>query len=165
MIDYREGTDWLAGRFGELTKRHQVLAVVFNPSGPGASLLSEVTERLPAKLEPKPMTAREQANACGLLYDAVTTLDLATGKGRLRQLGDDRLREALRKSSTRTLVDAWAWDLKNSAGEISGLGAVTNAFYGLTVYGQPKTPAPPPMVSLTTPSSRSEMDDLMAVGF
>lgn len=159
LIDYREGTDWIPGRMGELAKRHQVLAVVFNPSGPGASLLSAVTERLPVKLEPKAMTARDQANACGHLYDAVIT-------GQVRQLGDDRLREALRKSTTRTLVDAWAWDLKNSIGEISGLGVVTNALYGLTVYGQPKAPPLSPAVALNdTKGSYVDTSDLMSVGF
>jgi hypothetical protein len=156
LIDYRDGTDWLAGRFGELTKRHSVAAVVFNPSGPGASLLTEVTERLPVKLEPKTMTAREQANACGLIYDAATT-------GQLRQLGDDRLLMALRQSATRTLVDAWAWDLRSSAGDICGLCAATNALYGLTVYGQPPAPAPPPMVALA--KVRSETQDLFTIGF
>ena len=90
LIDYRKDTDWLSGRLGELTKRHSVAAVVFNPSGPGASLLTEVTERLPVKFEPKAMTARDQANACGLLYDAAMT-------GQLRQLGDDRLLDMLRQ--------------------------------------------------------------------
>jgi hypothetical protein len=159
LVDYREGTDWVAGRFGELTKRHPILAVVFNPTGPGASLLTEVTERLPVKLEPIPMTARDQANACGQLYDAVVT-------GEIRQLGDDRLREMLRKSATRTLVDAWAWDLRNSSGEISGLGAVTNAFFGLTVYGQPKAP---PAIPLLAPADKSDRyvdtSDLLSLGF
>jgi hypothetical protein len=163
LIEYRPGTDWVPGRFGGLTSKHPVLAVVFNPSGPGASILTEVTEKLPPKLEPRPFTARDQANACGRIYDAVTTLDPATGKGQLRQLGDDRLIEMLRKSATRSLVDAWAWDLKNSVGEISGIAAVTNALHGLYLYGQPPSPAPPPMVSLAT--VRTETDDLMTIGF
>jgi hypothetical protein len=112
------------------------------------------------------MTARDQANACGLLYDAVTTLDPETGKGQVRQLGDDRLREMLRKSATRTLVDAWAWDLRGSVGEISGLGAVTNAFFGLTVYGQPPAPVlPPSFAPVDAKHSYSETADLMHVGF
>jgi hypothetical protein len=156
LVDYRRGTDWMAGRFGELTHKHPALAVVFNPSGPGASLLNEVSERLPVKMEPKPMTARDCANACGRIYDAAIT-------GQLRQLGDDRLLEMLRKSATRTLVDAWAWDLKHSAGDISGLAAVTNALHGLGVYGQPKQPAPPPMVARTT--GRTETNDLATAGF
>ena len=159
LIDYREGTDWMPGRFGELANRHPILAVVFNPAGPGASLLTEVTERLPVKLDPIPMTARDQANACGLMYDAVVT-------GQLRQLGDDRLREMLRRSATRTLVDAWAWDLRNAAGEISGLGAVTNAFFGLTVYGQPKAaPATPLLATRDQQDRYIDTSDLLTLGF
>jgi len=158
LIDYRPGTDWLPGRFGELVGRHPVTATVFNPSGPGASLLTEVTERLPPKLEPHALTAREMANACGYLYDQ-------TIAGQLRHLGDDRLLEALRKSATRPLVDAWAWDLKHSVGEISGLSAVTSALYGLHVYGQPPAPAPPPMVARVGGGTRSETNDLATAGF
>lgn len=156
LIDYFDDPGKVAGRLGDLARRQPVLAVVYNPSGPGASLLSEVTERLPVKLDPKPMTARDQANACGRIYDA-------TVAQQLRQLGDDRLLEALRKSATRTLVDAWAWDLKNSAGDICGLCAITNALHGLTVYGQPKAPAPAPVVSRA--KVRTETGDLLRVGF
>jgi hypothetical protein len=160
VVEYRQGTDWIAGRAGELAKKHQVLAVVFNPSGPGASLLTEVTDRLPIKLEPKPMTARDQANACGRLYDAAMA-----GPTALRHLGDDRLLEALRKSATRTLVDAWAWDMRASAGEISPLTVVTDALHGLYVYGKPPTAAPAPIVTLNPGSRKSETGDLFKLGF
>jgi hypothetical protein len=148
LIDYRQGPDYIPGRVGELVKKHQILAVVYNPAGPGASMLTEVTDRLPVKLEPKTMTARDQANACGRLYDAATTEQ--DGRRMLRHLGDDRLLEALRKSATRPLVDAWAWDMRASTGEISPLAVVTNALHGLYVYGKPPTPAPPPMVTVIT---------------
>lgn len=158
LIDYLEGTDWMPGRMGELAKRHRPLAVVFNPAGPGASLLNDITERLPTKLDPVPMTARDQANACGRIYDAATT-------GQLRHLGDPRLLDALRKSTTRVLVDAWAWDMRRSAGEISGLCVVTNALHGLTVYGQQKSPAPPPMVDVIQSNVRTETGDLSHMSF
>ena len=157
LVDYRQGTDWIPGRIGELIKKHQILAVVFNPAGPGASILTEVTDRLPAKMEPEAMTARDQANACGRLYDAAVT-------GALRHLGDDRLLEALRKSTTRSLVDAWAWDMRTSSGEISPLAVVTNALHGLYVYGKVPTPAPAPMVDLIS-GRRSETGDLWTAGF
>jgi hypothetical protein len=157
LVDYRQDPSFIAGRVGELCRRHPVLAVVFNPAGPGASLLNEVTERLPAKMEPQSMTARDQANACGRIYDAAIT-------GQLRQLGDDRLLEMLRRSATRTLVDAWAWDLRHSAGDISGLCAVTDALHGLFLYGKPPVPAPPPMVELTN-ARAAGTSDLATVGF
>lgn len=158
LIDYRQGPDYIPGRIGELVKKHQILAVVFNPGGPGASMLTEVTDRLPTKLEPKGMTARDQANACGRIYDAATT-------GALKHLGDDRILEALRKSATRPLVDAWAWDMRTSTGEISPLSVVTNALHGLYVYGKPPTPAPAPMVTKTTETASHGGNDYMNVGF
>jgi hypothetical protein len=158
VVDYREGTDWVAGRMGEIARRQPVLAVVYNPAGPGASLLSEVTERLPVRLEPKAMTARDQANACGRIYDAATT-------AKLRHLGDDRLLEALRTSATRPLVDAWAWDMRASAGEISPVCVVTNALHGLYVHGKVPPPAPAPVVERVAASVRSETADLATVGF
>jgi hypothetical protein len=120
-------------------------------------MLTEVTDRLPVKLEPKTMTARDQANACGRIYDAATTKAL-------RHLGDDRILEALRKSATRPLVDAWAWDMRASTGEISPLAVVTNALHGLYVYGKPPTPAPPPMLTKTTETSHRGTD-FMSLGF
>jgi hypothetical protein len=158
VVDYRQGPGYIPGRIAELVKKHQILAVVFNPGGPGASMLTEVTERLPVKLEPNGMTARDQANACGRIYDAAMTKTL-------RHLGDDRLLEALRKSATRTLVDAWAWDMRASVGEISPLSVVTNALHGLYVYGKPPVPSPPPVVDLVTSSARTETGDLAHVGF
>jgi hypothetical protein len=158
LIDYREGVDWIPGRMGELTRGHNVVAVPFNPAGPGAALLHEVTERLPVKLEPKPMTMRDHANACGRLYDAVMT-------GQLAQLGDDRLLEMLRKSATRPMVDAWAWDLKHSAGDISGLCTITNALHAVVLAPAPAAPAPPPVVIKGGSTFRSETNDLGSAGF
>jgi hypothetical protein len=160
LIDYRDDTGWIAGRLGEICGRQPVIAVVFDPAGPGASLLTEVAERLPAKpnlIEPKPLSMREVAYACGRMYDAAIT-------GQLRHLGDDRLLEMLRRSATRSLADAWAWDRKHAAGDISGLVGATNALHGLMVYGQPKTPAAPPIVELIPAKSRPDVD-LMTVQF
>jgi len=171
LIDYRQGPDYIPGRIGELVKKHQILAVVFNPGGPGASMLTEVTDRLPVKLEPKGMTARDQANACGRIYDAATWVDTEPNPaerkppGLLRHLGDDRILEALRKSATRPLVDAWAWDMRTATGEISPLSVVTNALHGLYVYGKPPTPAPPPMVTTIAELGQREGNDFMSLGF
>ena len=159
LVEYRDGTEWLEwlpGRFAEIAHKHAVTAVVFDPAGPGGSLLTEITERLPAGLEPKPMTMRDVVHACGRIYDA-------TVAGQLRQLGDDRLLEMLRKSATRSLADAWAWDRKHASGDISGLVGVTNALHGLMLYGQPPAPAPAPVVTRT--DVRSETNDLASAGF
>ncbi|MEO3929249.1 hypothetical protein ABGB07_36170 [Micromonosporaceae bacterium B7E4] len=158
LVEYRDGTDWLPGRFGEIAHRQPVLAVVYNPGGPAGSMLTEVTERLPAGLEPKALTARDMAHACGRIYDAVMAPTPA-----LWHLGDDRLLEMLRKSATRTLADAWAWDMRHSGTDISGLVGVTEALHGLFVHGQLKPAAAPPV--LTTTTVRTETHDLAHAGF
>jgi hypothetical protein len=157
LVEYRDGTDWLPVRFGEIAARQPAVAVVFDPGGPAGSMLTEVTEKLPARLEPKPMTMRDAAHACGRIYDAVLARQM-------RQLGDDRLLEMLRKSATRSLADAWAWDRKHSGGDICGLVGITNALHGLMLYGQPPAPAPPP-VMVRAEKVHSETADLASIGF
>lgn len=171
IVEYRQGTDWLPGRLAEVAKKHLIAAVVFNPSGPGASLLTDVTDRLPIKLEPKPMTARDQANACGRLYDAATWVDpepepaKRKAPGLFRHLGDDRLLEALRKSATRPLVDAWAWDMRTSVGEISSLAGITNALHGLYVHGKLPQPAPAPLVTVVSNGNTERGNSYLDMGF
>ena len=156
LVEYRDGTDWLPGRFGEIAHRQPVLAVVYDPGGPAGSMFTEVTERLPVGLEPKALTFRDLAHACGRIYDAAMA-------GTFWHLGDDRLLEMLRKSATRTLSDAWAWDRRHSATDISGLVGVTEVLHGLYVHGQLKPAAAPP--TMTTTPARSETHDLAHAGF
>jgi hypothetical protein len=152
LVEYRDGVDWIPQRFGEICARQPVGVVVFDPGGPEASMLSEVTERLPVKLEPHAMTMREYAYACGRIYDAVIN-------DQMRHLGDGRLLDQLRRSATRTLSDAWAWDLRHSGTDICGLAGVTKALWGLmTLLEEPAPPAPPPLVDLIPAKSRSDID-------
>jgi len=158
LVDYREGVDWAPGRLGEICSRQQVAAVVFDPGGPEASMLTEVTERLPKGIEPQGMTMRENAHACGRIYDAVIT-------GQLRHLGDDRLLEMLRVSATRSLSDAWAWDMKHSGGDISGLTGITKVLHGLSLYGVPALPPPAPAMASTGRDSGISSHPLAVAGF
>lgn len=157
MVEYRDGVDWIPARFGEICGRQPVGVVVFDPGGPEASMLNEVVERLPVSLEPRAMTMREYTHACGRIYDAVI-------HDQLRHLGDDRLLEMLRRSATRSLSDAWAWDLRHSGIDICGLTGITKALWGLTLLEELPTPAPPPIVDLIPTRGRREID-LMTAGF
>lgn len=156
LVEYRDGVEWLPGRLGEICGRQPVAAVVYDPGGPEASMLAEVTERLPLGLDPKPMTIRDNAHACGRIYDATMT-------GQVRHLGDDRLLEMLRRSATRSLADAWAWDLKHSGTDICGLTGITKALHGLALYGV--MPAPPAAPAMTTPTKGSGTHPLAMAGF
>lgn len=157
LIEYRDGVDWIPGRFGEICSRQPVGVVVFDPGGPEASMLNEVTERLPVSLEPHAMTMREFVHGCGRIYDAAIN-------DQIRHLGDDRLLEMLRRSATRSLADAWAWDLRHSGTDICGLTGITKALWGLTLLEEPAAPAPPPMVDIVSAKTSSDFD-YMSVRF
>lgn len=157
MAEYREGVDWIPGRLGEICGRQPIGVVVFDPGGPEASMLNEVTERLPVNLEPRGLTMREFVHACGRIYDAAVT-------GQLRHLGDDRLLEMLRRSATRSLADAWAWDLRHSGTDICGLTGITKALFGLTLLEPERVAAPPPVYDVIPVRERADFD-IMNVSF
>jgi hypothetical protein len=156
LIEYRPGTRWLAKRMAEIARRQPVTAVVYDPSGPAGSLLTEVDDELPVRLEPQPMTARDNANACGLLHDKAHA-------GQLRHLGDSRVLEALKISATRELTGAWAWDLRTPAGDMIPIKALTNVLGGLTKI-KPPAPAPAPQV-VRTAKAHTETNMLATAGF
>jgi hypothetical protein len=157
LIEYRDGVDWLPGRLGEICGRQPVRTVVYDPGGPEASLLPEVTERLPARLgEPQPLTMRQVADSCSRIYDE-------TLAGRLRHLGDSRLLDMLRRSATRSLADKWAWDIKHAGTDISGLVGITKALGGLVLFGAPETPPAAP--AMVTPTQGLSSHPLARAGF
>lgn len=120
IVDRRRGTSWLPARLGELCEAHEVGAVLCDASGPAASLLHELVEVDP---EITVVSARDHANACGLLFDRVDEMAV-------RHLGTPELTAAVKGATTRPLGDAWAWSRKSASVDISPLVAVTLALFG-----------------------------------
>jgi hypothetical protein len=75
-----------------------------------------------------PVNAKDQAQACGMLYDAVE-------QDAFRHLGEQALTSAVKGAVKRPLSDAWAWSRKNSGVDISPLVAVTLAGWGWQTIG------------------------------
>jgi hypothetical protein len=121
IVDQRPGTGWVVDRLAELTAKHKHSGVVLDPAGPAASLLSDLNDRL--DFEVTEVTAHENAQACGKLFDAC---EQAT----VRHLGTPELDAALRGARKRSLGDAWAWSRKTSTVDISPLVAATLALWG-----------------------------------
>jgi len=119
IIDHRPGTSWVVPRLAELVQKWQPNAILLDPAGPAGSLLPDL-ER--AGVETTTVTAREMAQACGLVYD------LATQDG-LRHMGQSMLDTALLRAKTRPLGDAWAWARKDAT-DICPLYAFTLAVFG-----------------------------------
>jgi hypothetical protein len=123
VVEHRRGTKWVAERVVELVRRHDTDDPVCDATGPAGSLIDAI-ENLGVGVEA--VSAREHAQACGQLEDAVTESDL-------RHHGTPELTSAVRVACKRPLAggDSWAWSRQNSGGVISPLVAVTLALGSL----------------------------------
>lgn len=120
IVDHRRGTGWIVERLAGLVERHASIAVVCDASGPAGSLVPELQQR---GVVVTAVTAREHAQACGRLYDAVD-------QGSVRHRGSRELTAAVKGAARRTLGDAWAWSRKSSGVDISPLVSCTLALWG-----------------------------------
>lgn len=127
VVEQDTGTGWLAAKLAELVRVHRPLAVMCDPAGTAGSVLPKLAAE---GVEVVSMSAREHAQACGLLKDTVV-------QEGLRHLGTPELVAALDGAVKRPLTDAWAWSRKSSSVDISPLVAVTLALWGLQT--QPST--------------------------
>ena len=112
LVEHRHGTDWVVERVRELRSAHGG-SVVYDPVGPAGSLKGD----LPWASE---LTARDQAQGCGLLYDRVLA-------GQVAHIGQVEVDAALRGGVKRPLLDSWAWSRSKSTVDISPIVAVTMA--------------------------------------
>ena len=120
VIERRRGTRWVPDRLAELKEAHRPAAIICDGSGPAASLLGQLAE---LRVEVITVSAKEQAQACGIFFDACE-------QQTLRHLGTSELTAAVRGAAKRPLGDAWAWSRKASSVDISPLVAVTLALWG-----------------------------------
>lgn len=131
IVDRRRGTGWVVDRIAALAGKHQVSAVVCDASGPAASLLAGLAQQ---RIDVSPVAAREYAQACGGLFDAVK-------QESVRHLGTSELLDAVKGAARRQLGDAWAWSRKSSGTDISPLVAVTLALWAVDAL-EPAKSAP-----------------------
>jgi phage terminase large subunit-like protein len=125
VVEHRPGTDWAVARLQALERRWKPLPVVVDPASPAGSLLVDLAA---AGVPTETVNAREYAQGCGQLFDAVV-------EGKVAHLDQPILNLAVGAARKRSLGDAWAWARK-SGGDISPLVAVTLACWGLTKAGQ-----------------------------
>jgi hypothetical protein len=121
VADHRPGTGWVVERLAELTRKHASIGVYCDAAGPAGSLLSDLAH---AGVDVTVVSAKEHAQACGSIYDAVV-------QGTIRHLGTIELASALDGAVKRPLGDAWAWSRKSSSVDISPLVACTLALWGV----------------------------------
>jgi phage terminase large subunit-like protein len=130
VVEGRAGVEWAAPRLIELCGRHDVAALVVDKRSASASLIAALED---AKLRVVAADSTSYTKACGQFFDAVTET------GRLRHLDQPELMSALQAASVRPLGDAWAWDRKKPAADITPLTAATLALWGFAnKVGRPK---------------------------
>ncbi len=122
VVAHERGTGWVVQKVLDLVEKHEQVAVVCDASGPAGSLVPELEQ---AGVEVLVVSAREHAQACGLLFDAVEQQDL-------RHLGQAELAAAVSAGVKRPLGEAWAWSRRNSAADITPLVAATLALFGFS---------------------------------
>ncbi|MFD5041968.1 terminase [Streptomyces sp. NPDC058377] len=122
VVDNRPGMDWLIDRAVELQEKWGPRCWVIDAAGPAGSLIPKLIEKGLRVVSPK---AREVAQSCGQLYDAVQASEVS-------HLGQAPLATALAGAKKRDLGDAWAWARRTEGVDISPLVAVTLAPWGLT---------------------------------
>lgn len=128
VVDTRRGTTWVVDRVVELWERWSPESIVVDPSGPAGSLVADLEQ---AGVQLVQMTARDMAQACGELYDAVVS-------GSMRHRGQPELDTAMRLAVAKPRGDGgWAWSRSSSTGDISPLVAATAAFWGRSRGGEP----------------------------
>lgn len=120
----RPGTEWVVAEMGRIAREHGGSAVV-DPASPAGTLIDDLKN---AGVRVWTVTARDYAQACGWLFDAVKNCEV-------RRLGEHELTNAERNTKKRTLAGGFAWDRKNTDADITPLVAVTLACWGFRTYG------------------------------
>lgn len=122
VVEHRRGTGWLPEVLEKVIAAQPTAGdPICDLNGPAASLKKALAER---GIEVQDVSARDHAEACGQLFDAVE-------QGTVRHLGTPELDAAVKGAKKRQLGDAWAWSRKASGIDISPLVAVTLAQIGV----------------------------------
>jgi hypothetical protein len=133
VIEHRAKTDWMVDRLVGLVERWKPLALMLRPRGPAGFLIPELeaaglqtTSKVDIDGKLYLMPTAEGAQACGLLYQAVTDTR------NLHHLGQPELASALSGAARKPVGDAWTWARKDGgiSVDLTPLYAVTDALWG-----------------------------------
>ena len=120
IVDRKPGTKWLIPRIFELHEKWHPKTWVIDPRSAAGSLIDDMEKnRIPVER----MSAQDVAHSCGQIFDGFRD-------STLRHLGQKPLRDALAGADKRTLSEAWAFDRRNSAVDLSPLMSATFAYWG-----------------------------------
>ena len=128
VIEHKRGTEWILEKLEALMHLGKPIGLVIDAKSQGCSFIPDLIR---SKIEPETTNSHEYAQACGIFYDSVVHKALS-------HHGTPELDEAVLNAMKRPLGDAWAWDKKTSATDISPLVACTLALWGNQTLPEPK---------------------------
>jgi phage terminase large subunit-like protein len=111
---------WVVPWIVRRCEANDIRAVVIDAMSPAASLIDELAKH---KIKVTTTGPRDMAQACGSFYDGAI-------EGWLVHTDQPQLNAALGAARKRPLGDAWAWNRKSSALDITALVACTLALWG-----------------------------------
>lgn len=120
LDEQRNGVGWLTAYVAARCERNDIRAVVIDGASPAASMVDDLSQR---GVKVTTTSARDMAGACGSFYDGVM-------EGWLRHIDQPQLNASLSTARKRALGDAWAWNRKNAASDITAVVACTLALFG-----------------------------------
>jgi phage terminase large subunit-like protein len=123
-VQNRSGTEWIVPELTRITAENGGF-VVIDPASPAGSVIEDLKA---AGVRVYTVTAREYAQACGWLYDAVKGAEI-------RHLGQAELDSSVHDARMRDLAGGFAWDRRKPLSDITPLVAVTLACWGSRTYG------------------------------
>jgi hypothetical protein len=137
LIKTAAGSSWLVADMVKLIKSTNACAVAIDPGSPAGSVLPDLeTAMTEAGIDLTilvKMSARDVAQAFGMIYDAATSTN--EGDRSVVHLGQSELDMEVGAAGKRPVGDGHAWDQRNAAVPLTGLISVTHALFGLAVRG------------------------------
>lgn len=131
LVDHQPGTGWVIPRLLELRGRWRPCSIGIDPVSPAGSLIADAEA---AGLEIYKLSTRDVTQAFGSFIDGIAGEDEASRV--VWHIGQPELTSALAGAARRRVGEAWAWDRRNAAVDITPLVAVTNALHLFALFGQ-----------------------------
>ncbi len=136
--DHRAGVDWIVPRLKELKARQRIMAIVIDPIGPGAELIT--------RLEAEGFSAAKLPTGADGILVTCQLRDVAQAHAQflrgvhdvtILHRGQEHLRSAIAAAVQRDVGDGQhAWARKDTTADISPLCAATMAVWAARKYGR-----------------------------
>jgi hypothetical protein len=137
LIKQGPGSAWIVPSIIELIGITDPCAIAIDPGSPAGSILPDLeTAMTQAGVDLSlivKMSARDVAQAFGMIYDAATSTD--EGDRSVTHLGQSELDVEVAAAGKRPVGDGHAWDRKNASVGLTGIISVTHALFGLAAKG------------------------------